>query len=172
LISMKVRFRLRVKNSAKKLVSRIVLFFLGRAFQVLYRYDEAIRREVDEWRPGFTLCMRVCRTGPSICLRHAKQGGVERVKLFDPSKADMAIEFRSIDAAFLVLSGQIGVPQAYAQHRFTLRGSIYDCMSLVRSVEVIEAYLFPGFMARKILKRIPRKEIFPVSVYWYAISGQ
>lgn len=81
----------------------------------------------------------------------------------------MTIEFRNIDAAFLVLSGQIGVAQAYSQHRFTLRGGIADCMSFVQCVEIIEAYLFPGFIAKKILKAIPKKEISPVSVYWHAI---
>ncbi len=145
-----------------------MLFFLYRAFQVLYRYDETVRREVDGWKAGFEICMNATRQGPGICLSHTEKG-IERLGKQKFSEADMTIEFRNIDAAFLVLSGQIGVAQAYSQHRFTMRGSIADCMSFVHCVEIIEAYLFPGFIARKILKAMPKKEISPVSVYWHAI---
>ena len=152
----------------KKGVSRIVLFFLGRAFQVLYRYDETVRREVDDWKPGFVFCMEASGEGPDICLIHTKEG-MKRLKKYEPSQVDMAVRFRNIDAAFLVLSGQIGIAQAYSQHRFTMRGSISDCMTLVYCVETIEAYLFPKFIAQKILKDLPPKQISTVSTYWHAI---
>lgn len=87
------------------------------------------------------------------------------------AKADMTVTFRSIDAAFLVLSGRIGVAQAYAQHRFSLQGSIFDCMTFVHCVDVIEGYLFPKFITRKILKKLPEKECSAVSVYCRAILG-
>lgn len=112
--------------------------------------------------------MRASRKGPGICLIHT-ENGIERRKTNQPSDADMEVEFRNIDAAFLVLSGQIGIAQAYAQHRFTMRGSISDCMTLVRCVEMIEAYLFPKFIAQKILKELPQKKISTVSVYMHAI---
>lgn len=112
--------------------------------------------------------MKAARQGPGICLIHTEKG-IERMKKQGSSQADMTIVFRNIDSAFLVLSGRIGIAQAYAQHRFTMRGSVSDCMSFVHCVEIIEAYLFPGFIARKILKAIPKKEISPASVYWHAI---
>ena len=135
---------------------------------MLCRYDENIRREVGNWRPGFVFCMKASQDGPALCLIHT-ENGVERLKQYEPSHVDMAVEFRSIDAAFLVLSGQIGIAQAYSQHRFTMHGSIADCMTMVYCVERIEAYLFPKFIARKILKEIPQKQISTVSAYWHAI---
>jgi hypothetical protein len=152
----------------KKRISRIVLFFLGRAFQVLYRRDANIRREVDDWNPGFAFCMKVSREGPGICLMRTEKG-MERQKKYEPSRVNMTVEFRSIDAAFLVLSGRIGIAQAYSQHRFTMRGSISSCMTLVYCVDIIEGYLFPKLIARKILKKLPQKQISTVSTYWHAI---
>jgi hypothetical protein len=159
-----------MSNSIKQGVSRIVLFFLYRAFHVLYRYDKSIRCEVDGWKQGFVICMKAARQGPAICLIHTEKG-IERLRKYESSDVNMSIEFRGIDAAFLVLSGQIGVAQAYSQHRFTLRGSIFDCMPFVRCVEIIEAYLFPTVITKKILKKLPIKEISPVSVYRHAILG-
>jgi hypothetical protein len=170
LINYKISISKRMSNSFKQGISRIVLFFLYRAFQVLYRYDKNIRREVDGWKPGLVICMKTARKGPAICLIHTDKG-VGRLKKYEPSDVDMNTEFRNIDAAFLVLSGQIGVAQSYAQHGFSMHGSIYDCMSFLPCVEIIEAYLFPKFIAKRILKSIPKKEISPVSVYWHAILG-
>lgn len=170
LINFKVSVSKRMSNSIKQGISRIVLFFLYRSFQVLYRYDENIRREVDGWKPGLVLCLKAARQGPAVCLIHM-DNGIGRLKKYELSDVDMVIEFRSIDAAFLVLSGQIGVAQAYARQSFTMRGSIYDCMSFLPCVEIIEAYLFPKFIAKKVLKKIPTKEIHPVFVYLHAILG-
>lgn len=114
--------------------------------------------------------MRASSDGPALCLTRSGHG-VRMVKPSGISNADMTVTFRSMDAAFLVLSGQIGVAQAYAQHRFALRGSIYDCMTLVHCVDIIESYLFPKFITRKILKRISRKECPAIYVYCRAILG-
>jgi hypothetical protein len=160
----------RNKCRLKKGVSRIVLFFLYRAFQALYKYDSNIRREIDGWSPGFAICMRTAARGPFLCLIRTGDG-IKRQREAKPSELNLEIEFKSIDAAFLVFTGQIGVAQAYAQHRFTLRGSINECMSFVRCVDTVEAYLFPAFITKRILKAIPKKQVSPLTVYRYALMG-
>lgn len=148
----------------------MVLFFLGRAFQILSRRDGTVHREIGDWKPDFVLCLKASPFGPSVVL--AREGdGMRMLKRTESAKAGMTVTFRSIDAAFLVLSGRIGVAQAYAQHRFSLKGSIFDCMTFVRCVDVIEGYLFPRFITRKILKKLPEKECSAVSVYCRAILG-
>ena len=42
-------------------------------------------------------------------------------------------------------------------------------MSFVRCVEYLEAYLFPGFMSRRILKEVPGKEVSSLLVYGKAL---
>lgn len=165
-----IRFRTRLKQSAKSTAVHVVFFFLGRAFQVLSRRDPIIREEIQSWKQGFTLKMQVRPLEPSVIL--ARKGDrIEALKPNGAPRADMSVQFRSLDAAFLVMSGQIGIAQAYAQHRFSLKGSIADCMVLVRCVDIIEGYLFPKFIARKILKQFPKKECSTVSVYCRAILG-
>ncbi|WP_166525094.1 hypothetical protein [Caproicibacter fermentans] len=143
---------------------------MGRAFQVLSRRDKTVRGEIKSWEPGFVLCMKASFNGPSVTLARGDDG-IRMIKSSGRPRADMTVTFRSIDAAFLVLSGRIGVAQAYAQHRFLLSGSIFDCMTLVHCVDVIEGYLFPRFIAGKILKRFPQKECSTVFVYCQALLG-
>ena len=65
---------------------------------------------------------------------------------------DLEITFKSIDVAFLMFTGRLGVSKAYAEHRFTLKGEIGKAMSLVRCIDIVEAYLFPKFITKNILK--------------------
>ena len=60
---------------------------------------------------------------------------------------------------FLMMTAQIGTPQAYAQHRLGLEGNIVDSMTLTRCLNSVKAYLFPKFISRRILKRVPKMSI-------------
>jgi hypothetical protein len=79
--------------------------------------------------------------------------------------ADLSIYFKNIEAALLVLMGKIGIGQAFAEHRFVVKGDIMESMSLVRCLNIVEAYLFPNFIAKKILKKVPIKETSSISIY-------
>ena len=72
----------------------------------------------------------------------------------------------------LEIPGQIGIAQAYAQHRFTLRGNMGLAMPFVRCVDIAEGYLFPAVLARRILKRRPKKEISTARVYLAVLFGR
>ena len=84
----------------------------------------------------------------------------------------MTIRFKSPADAFRVFTGQLSVAQAYAQHRFTLRGSMGLAMPFVRCVDIVEGYLFPAIMARRILKRLPKKEVSTARVYAAVLFGR
>ncbi|MCJ7689563.1 MAG: hypothetical protein MUO60_09635 [Clostridiaceae bacterium] len=79
--------------------------------------------------------------------------------------ADLSIYFKNIEAALLVLTGRIGIAQAFAEHRFIVKGDIMESMSLVRCLNIVEAYLFPNFIVKKILIKVPKKETSSVHVY-------
>ena len=68
--------------------------------------------------------------------------------------------------------GEIGIAQAYAEHRFTLRGNMGLAMPFVRCVDRTEGYLFPPFLARRILKRLPKKEVSTARVYLAVLLGR
>ena len=45
-------------------------------------------------------------------------------------------------------------------------------MPFVRCVDIVEGYLFPAFMARRILKRLPKKEVSTARVYGAVLFGR
>ena len=70
-----------------------------------------------------------------------------------------------------VLTGQMGVARAYAEHRFTLKGDIGVTMGLVRMIDIAEAYLFPRIMTKRILRSVPYKEKSTLTIYRKVFIG-
>lgn len=144
-----------------------MLQVLYRSLRVLYRNDRRVRKEMDEWAPGLTLKL-VCGSGGAV-LTVRKKDGEGVVRLLRSQRADITMRFKSVEGAFRVLSGQISISAAYAEHLFLLEGDIYQTMSFVRCVEYAESYLFPRFWSGRILKETPRKEISSIKVYLDAL---
>lgn len=44
----------------------------------------------------------------------------------------------------------MGITEAYAQHRFMVKGDIAEIMSIVRCIELAEVYLFPKIITKRI----------------------
>ena len=65
----------------------------------------------------------------------------------------------------IFLSGQVGVAGAYARHGFVLKGDIARAMSVVRCMDLAEAYLFPKLISKKILKEVPEKRMGLLRTY-------
>lgn len=152
----------------KILFEKIILFFLYRGMKVLYKYDTRIYEEISSWPIGRTMVLAASEKGPKLCIRKVSWG---IVRVSDIEDSDIMIAFKSIDGAFLVFSGQIGTSQAYSQHRFLVKGEIAAVMSVVRCIDLTEAYLFPEIMTRRILRKIPEKQIGSIAVYCHAILG-
>ena len=57
----------------------------------------------------------------------------------------------------LVFTGMMSVKSAYLEHRFSLRGDVFESMRFVRCVDLVETYLFPRFMAKRILNHQEKK---------------
>ncbi len=145
----------------KRAVCAAVLFVLARALDVLAQRDSQVRREVASLGEGFTMRLETGAGGPRLCVR-LESGRVRRVQ---DAQADVTIAMKNLDAAFLLMTGVIGVAQAYAQHRFTLRGDITQAMPVVRCVDIAERYLFPWPWARRILRRRPEKQMSSLLLY-------
>lgn len=68
-----------------------------------------------------------------------------------------------------MFTGRLGVSKAYAEHRFTLKGEIGKAMSLVRCIDIVEAYLFPSIITKNILKYKPQKSMGIIKTYVFAM---
>lgn len=157
-------------QAVKRKVSEVVLYFLYGGLYQLYKKDSRVREEVDSWENGMTYCLKCCADGPQLFIRKNSQG-LQRLKPAIQKDYDTCFEFKSLDEAFLVLTGRQGVAGAYAAHGFLLHGDIGTAMSFARSIDLVEAYLFPAFMTRRILKEIPKKESGSLALYAAVLGG-
>lgn len=165
---MRVSPKKRGRFKGKILFEKVIMFFLYRGMKVLYKYDTRVHNEIADWPIGRTIVLAASQNGPELCMRKVSWGIVRTGNIEDP---DILISFKSIEGAFLVFSGQIGTAQAYAQHRFLVKGDIAEVMSIVRCIDLTEAYLLPKIMTKRILRRVPEKQIGSIRVYCHAILG-
>lgn len=156
-----------MKKIIMNTVDGIVLQVLLRAFRVLYSQDSRVREEIGSWSPHLTLKLVCGPGGPVLAMQKSERCGVKRLQR--AQRADITMRFKSVEGAFRVLTGQMGVSEAYAEHQFSLEGDIYQTMSFVRCVEYAEAYLFPHFWAGRILKEVPPKQMSALKVYALAL---
>jgi hypothetical protein len=161
-ISLKKKFIIKIKNE----ISKIVLFFLYKGFKVTYKHDDNVKKEIDSWKNGFSA---VIDTGVKNTKLIIKKENNKIVKLKKIENPDIEIKFKSLEAAFLIFTGRLGVSKAYAEHRFTLKGEIGKAMSLVRCIDIVEAYLFPNIITKNILKYKPQKSMGIIRTYVFAL---
>lgn len=159
-------------NSFKTAVDATVLFFLGRAMKSGYRLDAAIKKELDAFPEGHVIKFSTAGDNAALAFWREK-GGIRFLtgKKAIEKKGDLWFEFKNTAAAFLTLTGQIGVAQSYCQHRMLVYGDIYSAMGIVRIMDSVENYLFPSFITKKILKRRPVKYVSSFRMYLGVIFG-
>jgi len=153
------------RKSMKKFICATVLNLLGRSFSSLSLTDSPIKNETDKWADGIRILVAACPSGPYLSLKKAS-GRVQYTGGKYIENADLFIEFKSIESGVRALTGLMSIHDAFAQHRFTLKGDIFFGMSVVRCLYIIEAALFPWFYAKRIIKRRP-----PKVSKWRAYTG-
>lgn len=158
-----------MKTNLKTKICSIILFFLFRALKYLSLHDSIVRSDWEKFDENFVISIYLSEGGKSLRIIK-KNGKMKRIRI-SGIKEDLAITFKSADAAFLVFTGFSGLSRAYSEHRFTLSGNISDGMAFVRMVERAETYLFPSIMGRRILRRREKKEMMSVAVYLHLLLG-
>lgn len=159
---MKVSYKKKISRWIKNVISKIVLFFLYRGFNVTYKHDENVKKEIDTLENGFSA---VIDTGYKNTKLIIKKENDKIIRLKSIENPDIEIKFKSLDVAFLMFTGRLGVSKAYAEHRFTLKGEIGKAMILVRCIDIVEAYLFPNIITKNILKYKPKKSMGIIRTY-------
>lgn len=152
----------------KRFVAKVVLFFFYRGFWSAYRLDREIKKEIDSWGDGFSLRMSAQMGGPSICFG-PQDKAIKR--LTDCDAPDMDISFKSLDTAFLVLTGQLSIVDSYIRHGVIVKGNIGTAMSIIRCADKVESYLFPEFMLKNLLAYRPHKEVTKLRMYLKVLTG-
>jgi len=156
-----------LKTGLQQATCTLVAECLVRALKYLSTADSKIRSEAHAWPNGKSLRLEVPGAGGFTVT--GTPWGFK--KLDKETPGDVTIRFKSPSDAFRVFTGQISVAQAYAQHKFVLRGDMALAMPFVRCVDITEGYLFPDVLAKRILKRLPEKEVSTARVYGSILLG-
>ena len=145
----------------KMKVIKTVLFILGRSLQSASKLDKSIKKELNEWPEGFSFMMKVQPDGPKMSMVRNKSGCLEyRGNRLKENDVDLIILFKNVECAFMTFTAQLSTPQAYAEHRISVKGDLAMVMSLMRCLNVIQAYLYPKIIAKLAVKRVPHIPFF------------
>lgn len=138
----------RVKRG-RKAVAAVVLWMLGRGLVASARLDQRVRSEVASWPDPCVVTLLIAPWGPRVSWRRV--GGTLTALGSAEVDADLIVTFKSVDVALPALLGVKGVLTAFAEHRSTVKGDLKHAMSLLRCLHIVEGYLFPDIMTRRIL---------------------
>jgi len=160
----------RKRKRVRKAIAGLVLVFLGRGLVAAARLDSRVRREVRSWPDATVVTIAVAPDGPRTSWRWA-DGRLEHLGAGVIGNPTLLVTYKSIDVALPVLTGQQGILAAFAEHRSTLAGDIGLGMSLVRCLHIVEAYLFPDIIGRRVLPGTPSREVSHVRAYSALVSS-
>lgn len=140
--------------SLKTIVVNLGFKLLGKGLVSCSKIEPAVKEELKSYEDGFVIELIVFNTNTKVAV---KKTGNEFKYLGSKYNItpDLSIIFKSYEAALLLVLGQIGVYEGYAQHRFIVKGDFIKGMPFVRILYYVEAYLFPKFITKNILKEMP-----------------
>lgn len=131
---------------------KAMMFFVTRAFPAAYRIDRRVRGELDGLPAGFSFALTVA---PSIASGSVYRDGRGRLRAgkLENDTADVVVRFRNVESAFDVFSFQCGAFESYAKNGMAVSGDLPTTMAFMRCLNIVESYLLPGIITKKILKR-------------------
>lgn len=151
----------------RKALAAVVYAVLGRGMVACARLDERVRSEIRTWPDGTVVTLRIAPFGPQVSWR-ASGGELAYLGGADVS-ADLLVTFKSVDDAIPLLLGLKAILGSFAEHRATVRGDLAVAMSLVRCLHIVEGYLFPDVMTRRILPHPAERRSSHLTAYAFLI---
>ena len=158
--------------NGRYMVCSVVFSVLYRGMRVLVHADERVAAELASLPEGRGVRFKVCADPKAPELFFRVENGTVVKEKDKNKKPDLDIIFKNEKMAFRVFTGRMGIPQAYAAHAFTMRGSIQETMVICRIVDIVEGYLFPWIIAKHIMKEKPTKKCPSILVYLRLIPGK
>ena len=157
-----------MRRSFQKKTVALVLSVLARGLKVCRSVDEPVREVFDGFPEDFIFVLGVYGSRHPVVLLYRAHETVAAAsqkiplppatalaKHFSAGEYDrrqmLEIRFKSVEAAFRMVTGQLSAEQAYARHDLIIRGEIGQAMRFLRAIQRVEGYLFPRTMARQLL---------------------
>ncbi len=149
-------------RAIQSLVVGIVLRVVHAALVELRELDSRVAKEFERMPEGLSYAIQTGYQGPQLFVRWNGQV-LERLR--DLHAPTCALRIKSMPLSFRLFTGQMGLAQAYARHAFTMGGEVGDVMRLARLVNLVEAYLFPKIITRRIMTDVPETEVSFLRAY-------
>jgi hypothetical protein len=159
------------KKAAKRFLAGVVMSLLGKGIVSAYRRDSRARADIDSLGDNCAIKLMVQPAGPAL-LFGKKNGEVFSRKCAISEPADITLAFKGVEGAILMFTARLGLADGYAQHRFIVVGDLYKVMSIVRVMNIVEAYLFPRFIAKKLMNPVPKREVNMLRFYCGTLFGK
>ncbi len=141
-------------TQAKRVVAQTSLLALGVTFNLCSRYVPAMQKEIETWPEGFRVGIGVLPEGPRMTLEK-REGRIHYLGM-DYQDPVLKIQFKNLDSAVLIFTGQLGAPLAVAENRVTIEGNNGQAMQVTRAMAIVQTYLFPGLILNATFKRPPK----------------
>lgn len=132
----------------------LMMGVVGRALVSASQTDDAVRREVSAFPAGYVFQMMVVPSGPAFSTEVQADGTLRLLKDFQ-GKPDLAVRFKHMSHAFLVLSFQEGTARAFANDRIYVDGDVSHAIRMVRCLSRMEILILPKIIAERAVKRYP-----------------
>lgn len=141
-------------KNAKNLVTKGALYFLGMGIQTAYDFDPIVKNEVDQWPDPFVFLLSVLN-GPRITVQK-KDGVVRYLGMKSDVSADVELWFKNPEFGFMMMTGQMSTQEVVAHNRQFVKGDLSHTMAVLRVMNRVQALLFPGFIAKYYINRVPK----------------
>ncbi|MGA1846748.1 hypothetical protein [Deferribacter abyssi] len=152
----------------KKFLLKILFLLFKRSLTFLSKYDKNINKELNFFPENFSIIIKIHKLdSPIISIKKIKGKFVEDTDTFS---ANLIIEFKNTNSAFLVFTAQKGLEKAFAEKRIVLKGLITYGIIFTRISIIVQRYLFPVFICKNIMKHIiPINNMLKIKLYFYGI---
>lgn len=137
----------------KKLYVKITFWLLSRSLKVVHKIDKEVEKFWSKIENSNSFAFIIEPKGP--CLVVKREGEKIITTTSCKEQADILFIFKTINSAFSVFSAQKPTIRAYAENRILIKGDIGDIMWVMRIMDRVQFYLFPRFIAKRVIKKFP-----------------
>ena len=136
---------------------RILLYVLGKTIPKATGLSPEVKNEARGFPAGFGILLGVLPAGPALLLEADGSGGLFRCR-DHAKKPDLAIQLKSLEAAFRLFTFRESTCASEAGGRLTATGSLPRVLSFIRIIDAVEILLLPRGIASRAVKEWRRPE--------------
>ena len=142
------------KSKFKIAVVAAGFYALGRGAESARRFNKELQMELEAWEEAYVIMLKVAPNGNELWLKK-ESGRLKWINKQDKA-ADLIVVFKNLDTAFRIITTLSNVHTAFTQNRIMVYGDVAQSMVLIRILNIVQAYLFPPFLSKNVLKRVPK----------------